>query len=569
MGIVAFGGDTVLFGSDTVIFGLVEADPPTAGGGLSPLRLFIDSLEVGAVEWSANGEEVLGGIGRATVVVQDRLLTDWEPRPHADVVITIRDTGWRLFHGEIMLATLSLPPGMPIRRWELQCRDYNGQLDERLVGAPVQVFWRPNDTEAYRAHDPAAVSGGTDEVTIEQWADAYFRFPDGTTVDTDEYVFEYVPNSVLGAEEFILHLEDATTTLRGAVDLLAAMADVNVQDWIDPDKKWHHQAIPAWPDLIDNDDPTDLDDAPYGIVDLADNPDGTTEIGHAGITITVDGQTMPEQLYAQGATGYVYDPNVSVTVVVGGSGYLDDGIADPAKRQAYLPIPDAWEQTRRDAVLIAAMTRAVRAALRATVWVTGWRDPATGWESRDGWRVGQRLPVSETALQRLPVSMRPGGRFVIQRVAWSLIPRGNDIPAHLRYGLDIGDGAIARISQRQRNQIEAPRGPAAQKPVVEWVVDALDLKPLAADESLDLVFYPRNGKGEAWAPPGMPVEFHVEARDADPASPTYGDIVLAQGSFSPGTTTTDEDGRARTTFTAGDQNMLDYDVWATSDIAPA
>lgn len=550
MPLVTFADEEVTFHGDLVTFG-EESEAPTPSG-TAPLEVLWDGVEIGGIEWNANGREILGGIGSATITAQDRNVdSTWEPRAHHDVKIRIRATGWVLFHGESLQPRLELPPGMPWRRWVVPCRDYNAQLAERLVGAPAGSIFQgdPNDPDLHYPVDPSAVSASTDEVTIQEWYTDYFLLPDGTPVDTATYVFEYVPNGILGDPRFAIDEQDGMTTLAGMIAALAALADVNVQDWLDPDDNHHHQAIPAWEALIGEDPPADLDAAPFELWDRVYEPDGETAIGHGGITVELDGQTMPEVVYVQGKTTFVYNGG---DVTTGGSGWYPDP-PNRMQRQAYLAVPDAWDQSRRDIVAAAALERAGSEILRTVVKVVGWLDPATGQlESRDGWRCGQLLTIRDP---RKPYRMRLAERFVIQEVAWRQL-EGTEV---FVYDLAIGDGPPQRSSERRVNDI--PTGEKAKPPMFRWVpVDAEDLPDIVAGSVVELVFTPNDRFDETVYPVGMPVTFRVVAYDEDE------NVVPDQGSCDPASTTLDTDGRARTTFTAGDIEDLDYEIFAETEL---
>src|SRR5450756_1763085 len=84
---------------------------------IGPVQLWINHVERAGMEWSATTEEVLGGTGRTTFVVQDRDL-DWEPECHWPVEVKIRNgpfAGWCLFYGEIETEPIDLPVGYPFR----------------------------------------------------------------------------------------------------------------------------------------------------------------------------------------------------------------------------------------------------------------------------------------------------------------------------------------------------------------------------------------------------------------------------------------------------------------------
>ncbi len=517
----------------------LNAHPPyvtRAGAGIrtGPVRVFIGfheilypSLEAGL--WT---EEVLGGVSAAGLVVHDRTLTGFDPEPHEDVLITVRATGWVLFHGETIAPAFDIEPVREYPVWTISCAGY--KLAERLVGAPNgNQYWRPNATEPYQPIDADAISAGNDQVTVRNWLDAYFRFPDGSAARTTTYVHNYVPGAFLGAEENIMWLYNATTDLQAALESLAAAAeDVNVQFGLWADDELYWLGIPDWRDLTAGGSQGDLPSSPI-------------DFGTGGVSIrlklsgTKDGSAMPEKLYVQGATTYVLADDGG-TVVKGGSGWYPD-LPWKYERQAYLGAPSAWSETNRNRIAGFAMRRAAHSTLRANLAIN---EANTG-----GLRPGMVANVSDP---RLPGSMQNGsgtGRFVIQRVHTTVshgIDPATGNPHNFATDIDIGDGAAARIGQwttRQRVSTTAV-GPLAQPPIVTWVTDWQDFGAIGSNETRTFVSTPVNGKGDPWGPPGMPITFVVHAHDSD------GNVVLSEGSTDPVTTVTDQDGKARGTFSS-------------------
>lgn len=533
------------------------ADPPESPG-TSPMVLYYDGVEVGAVEWNASGEEVVGNTSRFTVTVQDRANSDWEPQPHHDVKITIRSSGWVLARGESLTPTCSLPVGFEFRRWTIPCRSYDALVREALFGAPDGGnFWRPNAREQYRPVDPDARTYATDDGTIQTWIAHYRPDVGGVTIDTATHVHQYASN--LGDPGLEQIMYDAMTTLGGAIDVLAGLLPVNVQDWLDPDLKWHHVAIPTAVDLLADGDEGDLDTAPAAI--------GPGELGlgagaDTSFDFTWDGQDQPEQVYLQGDTTFTH--NDTDVDAAGASGFypVDGGFPnlpvaqDAALRQAYLPGTGIW--TREGGILRAdqALRRAAQPTLRATFPVQG----------VDGWRAGQAVIINDA---RFPPSLQGEHKFVIQRIAWSLYAGTDD----RRYQIDVGDGPVSRANSGARRPVPPDDiGPKAKQPAISWRMEPQDdeghpdYSPISANETRNYVAYTANAKGELRVPVGTEVSFGVVARDGDPDSPTYTDIVPAMGSFSPNPTTTDQDGLARTTFTAGTQDRLSYQPFAETEL---
>lgn len=287
----------------------------------TPILLEINHEEVsGLMEWSMQTEEVLGGVGRATIRVQDRTNT-WEPECHWDVKASIRDTGWVLWRGEIVTEPTELPVGMPWRTWALDCADYNNELSQRLVGAYDGVTWEDVDGLGdYVNIDPYAHSLATDKLTVQALLDHYVRV-DGEAVETEQYVEEYLTDFPT--------LFWSYTDVQRVLEEIAGGIAVNLQFWIDPDLKFHWVAVPAWQDTAQSlaalaDDPNSAVGLaglmPEGNYQIIHRPVGISDtrgaavIGGRELKFTLDGSTMPEQVYVRGATGFVYNaPSVDPT----------------------------------------------------------------------------------------------------------------------------------------------------------------------------------------------------------------------------------------------------------------
>lgn len=272
------------------------------------IDLYINGTEVGDnMEWSCTTEEILGGQGRFTVAVQDRT-NSYEPQVHWEVKVVIHSTGWVLGRGEIISQPTQLPVGPTWRTWVFDCADVNNELDWRLVGAVPGDIWIDEDGFGdYVDIDPYANTLADDAQTVTTLFDHYFRF-NGAAVDTSGVV------AFLTAGGFS-PIYWTYTTLKSALDDLAALSTSNVQYWIDPDLIFHWAIIPAWYDLAFGGSPSarglpsspTLPGAPMAISDVAD---GITAIGCRGLSFDFDGSKMPEQVYMNGATGFSYSNGV-------------------------------------------------------------------------------------------------------------------------------------------------------------------------------------------------------------------------------------------------------------------
>jgi hypothetical protein len=286
-----------------------------------PIKLEINHTEMlndHGVEWSMSFEEVLGGNGKCTIRVQNRDGA-WEPTDHWDVKATVRSTGWVLFRGEIITHGFDLEPGTPWITWALNCSDYNGEPEQRKIGAYDGKLWL--DTSGLGVFiniDPYGITLDTDKLTIQSLFDHYFRV-DGQSIETTTYVNQYLDE--------IFPIEWSYGDLQKALEEMAALIQDNLQFWIDPDLYFHWVTIPAWQDLLQDAtlvgaDPTasasallapeagvgEIPFAPYNVVDVDPDldPEGDV-IGFSKLNVSYDGGDMPQQVYVKGGTGYVYN----------------------------------------------------------------------------------------------------------------------------------------------------------------------------------------------------------------------------------------------------------------------
>lgn len=284
---------------------------------LPPILLEINGTDVSdGMEWGISTEEILGGTGRYTLIVQDRT-NSWIPEAHWNVKVSIRSTGWVLGRGEIISKPLDLTPGLRWRTWKMTCADYNGQLPQRLVGAMDGKTWM--DTSGLGVFvniDPFASTLDTDKLTVRQLLDHYIRV-NGEAFDTSTYVEEYIAQLFPRSWYY--------QNLQAVLEELAALVVANLQFWVDPDLKFHWVTIPAWQDLAQDGVAVALNDsesvaalmapegivnglafAPYEVVGIDEN-ENTDKIGFHTLNVNFDGKDMPEQIYVRGSTGYVYN----------------------------------------------------------------------------------------------------------------------------------------------------------------------------------------------------------------------------------------------------------------------
>lgn len=312
-----------------------------------PVLLEINHVEMiddQGAEWSMTFEEVLGGAGRMTAIVQDRTNT-WVPEAHWDVKATIRSTSHVLYRGKILTFKLILDLQVPWRKWQLTCTDYNPEMSQRKIGAFDGKEWV--DTSGLGVFinvDPYGATLATDKLTVQALFDHYFRV-DGEAIDTETFVNEYLAD--------IFPIEWSYSDMQQALEEMAALIQANLQFWIDMDLRFHWVTIPAWQDLLQEGSglalsggseggdsvtallfgestvgESDLPFAPYNVVDVNSDAEAGT-IGFSKLDFEFDGQEMPEQVYVKGGTGYVYNqqPDITsetkVTVKVPASGDVD------------------------------------------------------------------------------------------------------------------------------------------------------------------------------------------------------------------------------------------------------
>jgi hypothetical protein len=290
-----------------------------------PTQLLINGVEIEGAEWDMTFEEVLGGVGRASLNIQDRLGT-WAPESHMPVVAKIRSTGWNLYQGELLTPQFTLKPGEPWITWGLSAQDDNAQLPLRKVGAFNGKVWvDPSGFGIYVNIDPYGATLDTDKLTVQALFDHYVRIQ-GQAVNTTDFVNEYLNE--------LASIEWQYADVKKALEDMAALIQENLQFWIDPDRKFHWVTIPPWYDLLQENvaiaeapesesgmalmapeatvGDTDLQFAPYNAVDIAHDPEEGT-IGFSNLSFQADGGEMPEQVYVKGSTGYVYNQQPDAT----------------------------------------------------------------------------------------------------------------------------------------------------------------------------------------------------------------------------------------------------------------
>ncbi len=541
-----------------------------------------DDAPQGTWEWGATWEERIDGVGQATVVVQDRLLGDYEygrgitseltaPPPGfsgvakgwRDVVRITDGIGGNLFHGEVTNSKLDLPVGHPWRSWNMSASDFNTLFDQRLVGVPDGYTWKTIDGgSTHQAYDPFAVGLDRDGDTVAALIDQYVLLPllepsasiAGSTytglfetLDTTTFVRNWIPRNIM---------VDPTTgksrlgwdhsTLRAAIDEIRGLAGFPIYCWVDPDLKVHWEVLPD-PELGVGGPLTLLTpvspvarDAPATLVheDVANH---STTIGFRDLNITYDGTYMPQQAYVKGVTDFVYGGGTTRWQGTGFAPHLVERTQRAYWRQISV---DAQAVTDREKISVARAyeSYANRARIRGSVTVGSDKDKV------DGWRVGQLLRIYDS---RLPASLY-GAALPIQAVRGSLKP-GQDWRV---YTLEFGDFPIARFSQKYRNQpqkLGTARLPA-RKHRIHW--PTTHLRPSTAYKLYSQMV---DHSDKPVRREGVPVSWSLTTTNGAGAS-------VGGGSLSQHGSETDEHGRSSATLTTAATTDLHYQVTVTTAV---
>lgn len=577
----------VLLDTLRVIFGSVGPDQ---------FRVYRNGVDVTPqTEWAATWSEVMG-VGEASIPVQNRAGVD-ELDWHNPSGATTRDiikmtygpgdeTDWVLFEGEAVSADLDLSVGFPWRRWIVKCTDWNTVPDLRLMNVPDGQNWlvaaggdadlSSSDPNGPRVIDPDAIPGSTDKATIQNWYDAKVRLPDGGALDTDTFIGEYVPNSILN---------DATTgepnyvpgrgSVKSAISGLSALAAVPVSDWIDPDRKVHHVSF----------DVPDMDlmpPCPVEITDIGDDWDGTTKIGGRGLSLSANRGNGPEEAYIEGNTDYLRlatdDPDVGVfgpgRDLHQGTGW---GHSDPStaahtksKRQTLFS-GQAVTATERDALADTVTSWKNRPRIMGRITTGGRDDEGDGLPIITGFRVGQRLTITD---QRLPDDLN-GVAWPLQGIRGSLVagrggPGQPDKPSILQYTFEFGDAPQGQFSAQLAAHERAKAGQGVKpKPAPKHVISS-QFPSTKPGQVQTLTAQARGNDDLPVAVKGVPVHWRFGVNDAVPGVTDHlGADRSGNGeSLDPTDTFTDENGRSTTVFTAGSLDDTYYLVVAETEYQP-
>jgi len=231
----------------------------------------------------------------------------------APIVIADLTNGKNIFQGYLQSLTITI---LAVGR-VIACDfvDLNAILDTTLVGVPDGTNWSADDIAGvYTAIDPnAQVVAGSDASNVQALFAAYWRY--SVSIDTTSYVTTINP-SVGNPPTYWDRI-----TLRQALDDLAAMSSPATYYWIDADAKLHwtnrpQTGAPSGGSTTTTGNllrlfPQGVTTSPPAPYTLTDDPNpGPGAIGYERFEFTKDFKGYAESLYANGATGYTYTPEV-------------------------------------------------------------------------------------------------------------------------------------------------------------------------------------------------------------------------------------------------------------------
>lgn len=362
--------------------------------------------------------------------------------------ITATDDDECVFRGMVM--TRKYRRGGAGRWIDITGVDYSRTLDERQVGVPDGGFSIGSDNAGnLNSVDNDAHSWDNDKVSIAEWFSAYVAGP--IVWDVDTFVTEYI--SGLGATPFY-----PRGTMRQALDQLAGFVGPTLHWFLRPFTD--HVAIiwikfPVDSDGHIPDDDDTLDEAPFGI---DEDPDDVTTFDPDSIEPEFDGSNMPESVYIDGKTGFVFGGTQTVTLPIGASGdtqtivtgspsiqgggsgwypYGSEGAGgrDTSKRQARIS-SDASTIDERAIDGANALMFSDREVIRIPVVM----------QTEDAiLHVGQKMSVSYPSLE-------VDGVFVIQHVVTAYLNAG----AFRKHTFELGDAMTGRITQQRADRVKAP-----------------------------------------------------------------------------------------------------------------
>ena len=489
--------------------------------------LLVNGVDVtGPTEWSMTWEERADGSpGTFSAVIQNRHADDFvfgvTQRERVNLTLS---SGFILYDGEVVNSTLDLPVGQ-IGRWNLKGTDWNTVPDLRLVGVPSGGTWLSTDGGlTFLNVDPNAQNGPTDAVTIAELFDAYVRKPGvgwpfpspPTPFNTSAYVGNYVSGAaLLNPHTGEPTLQWSHSTLHSALDDVRSLATSPVYFWIDPAGFVH------WKTYADMSSP-----APAAITD--DHPDGVTSIGCRALSFGFDASYMPQDVWVNGVTDYIYNGGDVIAQGTGwGAGPFD--VADPGVRQISVDAQSA-SVAQREAVYAAYTKYNAQAKVKIQLTIGGRLDEGP---VIDGWRCGQSVQITDA---RLPASLN-GLSWPIQRVQGSL-KAGR--PETRQYVLECGDMPIGSFFAKYRTNpktIVTPR-----KPAYTWEIYFQNLAP-APGEAQTLVLQALDSSKKSVRAPGLTCNVTLTVTLA-------GAPFTSDASVSPASAVSNADGQVAIIFTA-------------------
>ena len=502
-------------------------------------------------EWAMTWEERTDGSpGQFSATIQDRansLQLGVAQRDH--VRLTLQPSGFILYDGEIVNSTLDLPVGMPWGRWKISGSDWNTIPDLRLVGTPAGWLWFSYDGGlTFQTIDPHAQCGTSDASTVASLFANYVRRPyDGALFDTTAYVGTYISDTseiLFDDRTGVYHLDwtNSHTPLRSALDDVRSLGSRPIFVWIDPAGYVHWQAFqdvvlgsgssltpfidgaltlgtPQTPDSLSGAAPAILTDS---------SPDGVTSIGCRALSFSFDASYMPQQVYVNGTTDYLYNGGDAIAQGTGW-GHAAFGNGDPAMRQINVDAQSA-SVTDRLAVGSAYTHFNQRARIRISATFGGRLDEGP---VIDGWRAGQTVTIIDA---RLPASLN-GLAWPIQRVAGKLVAGQ---PTTRLYTIECGDMPIGRFYAKYRS---APKTiPTPRRPAYTYDIYFQNLAP-DIGEVQTLVAQAKDSATKEVRVAGLPVEWTLVVKLA-------GVVTTSDATLTPTTGTTNADGQCAAAFTA-------------------
>ena len=493
-------------------------------------------------------EEVFPGVATATIVIWDEgcaiSIARW-----ATVEMQYSGASDHVFQGFVTHVHEDYKDYLqdsagPIRILTLTCVDYNIVPDNCVVGwngswsQDGNGNWAFTDLYASTSEDfDAATAAEMVRIYTSAWG----------TFDTTSYV----QNTSRVAPPVYYW---PPSTLKQALDELAAMGGQYVNWWFDQEKAFHFGPVVASPSTAVPSTPTAIAPvagstgngpgslsrmipesdvsyvAPYSLTDV--NPDGVTSLWVNDLEIERDYTAYKDSLYSRGGRGITPKsvqpgpPPYVDGVDYGGSWWVKDNIG---QWQGIIDLPGALTTTERDAIGSNALARLGAGVVRCKGTVYGYQ----------GFHAGQAVPFTNYAAGIAGVS------YPITRVHTTWL---NGIAL---VDLEWGDAPVGTIGQRRRSQAtKTPQGGMATQHVLS--VDSVVPDP---GKTVRVVSHAADAFGNPVATAGLTVNWSVTIYD------TSGNDVTASTTdytLIPASSVTDPTGSAYTDLTASMTKGLIY-----------